>query len=506
MKCPRCQQENPVGALFCGQCGAQLEVLCFGCHAPNPPANRFCHRCGQPLATAAGSVSASTAVVTHDDPSVGEGAKRRGSTVRRRLEEDEVPDQDREPDDVGSPRSRAKPKRLCIVSRDRLRSGDFNAALRASVRPEDQLEIVMDRRHGGSSGESDPKEDRRQLRVDLALEANGFAIVPAPVDPTKDRTPLSLLLPEAPIERLSPEDPEDEERLESFQRQRSGTLIEQLLGALIGVTLAALVLSLVGQITGQSLLRQLFTGPLSGGPDQAPGQTNESFTRAQLPAVTEKPVVAETRPSTKSVPPRDADRLTPRQRETSGPSEVTGTTSREPSITSRETSPPPKETSTPPPGASTPANETGAPLKAGTDQGASGGRPRLSATARPSPSAPAPSNQVASALSPEAATPKATPTQLVGAHRAELVRGPVSRGWGDSYAVRLLDPAGKPMVGADVLLVAHMADGTVENVAMGALPEPGTYRGTVPTGRSTPVNLRVRVSTGDKFVEVPVRP
>src|SRR5881296_286043 len=318
-----------------------------------------------------------------------------------------------------------------------------------------------------------------------------------------------------------PEDDENEEQLESFQRQRSGMLIEKLLGVLSGVTLAALVLSLVGQITGQSLLSQLFTGPLSGGPDQAPGQT-------QLPAVTEKPVVAETRPartetppparpnsespsaggpaSTKSVSPRDADRLTPRQRETSGPSEVTGTTPRKPSITSRETSPPPKETSTPPPGASTPANETGAPLKAGTDQGASGGRPRLSATARPSPSAPAPSNQVASALSPEAATPKATPAQLVGSHRAELVQGPESRGWGDSYAVRLLDPAGKPMVGAYVLLVAHMADGTVGNIAMGALPEPGTYRGTVPTGRSTPVDLRVRVSTGDKFVEVPVRP
>jgi len=276
----------------------------------------------------------------------------------------------------------------------------------------------------------------------------------------------------------SPEDDEDEERLESFPRQRSGTLIEKLLGVLSGVTLAALVLSLVGQITGQSLLSQLFTGPLSGGPDQPPGQTNESFTRAQLPAVTEKPVVAETRPartetppparpngespsaggpaSTKSVSPRDADRLTPRQRETSGPSEVTGIASREPSITSRETSPPPKETSTPPSGTSTPA--------------------------------------------------KATPTQLVGSHRAELVRGPVSRGWGDSYAVRLLDPAGKPMVVAYVLLVAHMADGTVENIAMGALPEPGTYRGTVPTGRSTPVDLRVRVSAGDKFVEVPVRP
>jgi len=324
----------------------------------------------------------------------------------------------------------------------------------------------------------------------------------------------------------SPEDDENEEQLESFERQRSGMLIEKLLGVLSGVTLAALVLSLVGQITGQSLLSPLFTGALSGGPDQPPGQTNESFTPEQLPTVTEKPVVAETRPartetrpparpnsespsaggpaSTKSVSPREADRLTPRQRETSGPSEVTDTAAREPSITPKEISLPPKETSAPPPGTSTPANVTGAPPKAGTDQGASGDRPRLSATARPSPSSP--SNRVASALSPEAATSKATPPQRKGSHRAELVRGPVPRGWGASYAVRLLDPAGKPMVVADVLLVARMADGTVENVTMGALPEPGTYRGTVPTDRSTPVALRVRVSTGDKFVEVPVRP
>ena len=62
------------------------------------------------------------------------------------------------------------------------------------------------------------------------------------------------------------------------------------------------------------------------------------------------------------------------------------------------------------------------------------------------------------------------------------------------------------MVVAYVLLVAHMADGTVENIAMGALAEPGTYRGTVPTSHSTPVDLRVRVSTDDKSVEVPVRP
>jgi hypothetical protein len=57
-----------------------------------------------------------------------------------------------------------------------------------------------------------------------------------------------------------------------------------------------------------------------------------------------------------------------------------------------------------------------------------------------------------------------------------------------------------------IRLVANVADGSVEQIAMGALPEPGMYRGTLATGRSTPVNVRVRLSTGDKFVEIPVTP
>ena len=84
------------------------------------------------------------------------------------------------------------------------------------------------------------------------------------------------------------------------------------------------------------------------------------------------------------------------------------------------------------------------------------------------------------------------------------MRDPVSRGWGNSYAVRLLNASGQPVELFGVLLVAHMADGSVENIAMGALPEPGMYRGTVPTGRSTPVDLRVRVRTGDKFIQIPL--
>jgi hypothetical protein len=264
-----------------------------------------------------------------------------------------------------------QPTRLCVVSRDRLRSGAFIAALRASLRPEDQLEIIMDRRHGESSGESDPKEDRRrQRRFDLALEANGFAIVPAPVDPTKDRTPLSLLLPEAPIERFSPEDAEDEERLESilaFKRRRPGRLIPKLLAVVIGVTLAAFALSPAGQNFGKSLMSRVFQGSPSpsGDPGQPPAQTNEASTVAQSPAVTEEPVVAETQPtrteapppaspagespsaggpaSTQAVSPRDADRLTATPRETSSPPEEAGTASRETSTSPEEASIPARD-------------------------------------------------------------------------------------------------------------------------------------------------------------------
>jgi hypothetical protein len=421
-----------------------------------------------------------------------------------------------------------QPIRLCIVSRDRLRGGAFIAALQASLAPEDDLQIIVDRRRVGSSGEANLKEDRRQRQTDMALEADGFALVPVSGESAGDRTSFSPLLPDLPIERLAPEDGDDEglETIRSFRRRWSGTVIPELIGVLSGVTLAALVLSLAGQVIGQDLIGELFTRPLSSSPGQPPGQTNERFTSAQLPMVTEESLTPETRParaatppaarpsnesstvsdpaSTKSGSPRDADELTPRQRETtSGPSKLTDSASREPGTTSRETSTPPKETSIPPRSAGTPANEGDAPPDAGAGHGASIGRTRSSSAVRSSPRAPAPSNQVAHAQLP-ATTSTAAP-QSVGSHRAELVRGPVSRGWGDSYAVRLLDPAGQPMVVFEILLVAQMADGTVEKTPMGALPERGTYRATVPTGRSTPVDLRVRVSTGEKFVEIPVR-
>jgi hypothetical protein len=217
----------------------------------------------------------------------------------------------------------------------------------------------------------------------------------------------------------------------------------RVLGVLSGLTMAALVLSLAGWITGQHLISQLLTAPPWSGPGQPAEQPNESPTDGQLlPAVNERPV---TKTPKESTPARPAS--------ASSVSLLNGdrlTSQRERAATPRDT----------------------------------GGR----------------GEEVSSA-------PRApTPTQSGGPYRAELMRGPVSRGWGDSYAVRLLSSAGQPVKLSGVLLVAHMADGSVETIAMGALPEPGMYRGTVPTGRSTPIDLRVRVRTGDKFIQIPLTP
>jgi cytoskeletal protein RodZ len=217
----------------------------------------------------------------------------------------------------------------------------------------------------------------------------------------------------------------------------------RVLGVLSGLVMAALVLSLTGWITGQRLINQLLTAPPASGPGQPAEQPRGGFPGGQLlPSVSDRPVTKTPKESTASPSP------------------------------------------------ARPANEP-----------ASVEGPASANSVQP---APKPSVTSQQPLSGEAATPNTTPTPSRGQYRAELTRAPVSRGWGDSYAVRLSNSAGQPVKLSGVLLVAHMADGSVENIAMGALPEPGMYRGTVPTARSTPVDLRVRVRTGDKFIQIPL--
>src|SRR5262245_51741979 len=49
MNCSACQQENPVGSAFCGECGAALERRCPSCGSVCPPPVKFCRSCGASL-------------------------------------------------------------------------------------------------------------------------------------------------------------------------------------------------------------------------------------------------------------------------------------------------------------------------------------------------------------------------------------------------------------------------------------------------------------------------
>jgi len=48
MLCAQCQQENPAGVKFCGECGAPQTLKCPDGH--DVPGNmKFCPECGKPV-------------------------------------------------------------------------------------------------------------------------------------------------------------------------------------------------------------------------------------------------------------------------------------------------------------------------------------------------------------------------------------------------------------------------------------------------------------------------
>ncbi len=49
MKCPSCQFENPEDMIFCGECGAKIEIICPECNFSNPLQFKFCGKCGYKL-------------------------------------------------------------------------------------------------------------------------------------------------------------------------------------------------------------------------------------------------------------------------------------------------------------------------------------------------------------------------------------------------------------------------------------------------------------------------
>jgi hypothetical protein len=125
---------------------------------------------------------------------------------------------------------------LCIVSRDPLQCSELVLTLQASLDPDDEVEIVMDRRRARDvfdtkSGAAEPVsvERRHNPDVDLAVRTKGFAIVPA-----------------VPMTSRPREEPDAEERarfenIVSFKRRhesRSGRVV-----GTAGVVMVALILA-----------------------------------------------------------------------------------------------------------------------------------------------------------------------------------------------------------------------------------------------------------------------
>jgi len=398
-----------------------------------------------------------------------------------------MPEQRTDPvwlDDVESPPKYLAPKRLCIVTGDALPSREFIAALQTAVGPNEEIEIIVDRRRGGPGiAPGQPPVDRRRLpHVDVMVKMDGYAIVPVPTSPPRPpRVPDPPIAPRPverqrhPTERRSAEprpadrpaferrsfeddtdaDERELERILQFRRRHGARLGPMLLlTALVGVLVVLLLILLPAVKTLVSRTRPAAPPPAE--------RTSEPLQAAHAPSAAESP--SPPRQSGASPPPRGAE--------------------------SPETARLPEANST---------------ARAQTDTVP---RPQTDTVASIPP---APPSRVSSRPSAGIRAPdtlRGESSRFPGVPRVELVRNslPTADGKADSYVVRLSDPAGRPLAGAEVLLLASMADSTVENIMLGAGPEPGTYAGTSRPSRSVPVDLRVRMMMNDKRIEIPLRP
>jgi hypothetical protein len=450
-------------------------------------------------------------------------------------------------------------RRLCIVSRDRLDGRDFLAAVQASVQPEDYLEVIVDRRRGEPSSQWHGANDRRkQPHVDLALQESGVAIVPAATpagerrrepayrEPSpRDRTggqrfedrlvggeisqedwsawpardPFSQRASSRFASRVAtaPDDyrPEpyesslddDTERLKAIRgfrqrlrkeehppRSRLPWILAALATAVILVT-ALIALSPLGDS-----LKQAFRQSLA-----ARRSSETSRTASEAPLTASETPRASSTPRAASDTSR-APSATLRATEPATGGEPSSVPSRDTNATpARDTRELPAAHSAPAAGrragssVNEPSAESAAPQ---TSDGTAAGR-------RPRPSVSEPAPRRAAPPEPTVAPSESTGRLMTSPRFPDLPRVDVSREPGTPngiYSARIVDPAGRPLTDADVLLLARMSDGTVENVMMQFSPDRGIYRGALPATRSSIVYLRLRVITGNKRIEIPVEP
>ena len=75
MKCPKCQADNPLEALFCMKCGAKIERKCSHCGTEFPEDAIFCMKCGNKLVSQAGPI------IDESQEEIASEAERRQLTV-----------------------------------------------------------------------------------------------------------------------------------------------------------------------------------------------------------------------------------------------------------------------------------------------------------------------------------------------------------------------------------------------------------------------------------------
>jgi hypothetical protein len=336
-----------------------------------------------------------------------------------------------------------------------------------SLDPDDEVEIIPDRRRANPSeakpGAADQSstDRRRHLYVDLALKKKGYAIVPAPgANPLKIADRLAPDVARSPIERLrlgdSDEDNDELERILQLRRRHAVGMGSWL----IAMLLVSVIFVLLSQLPAVKIffMSRPRAGALSSPTPQAPLE--------HIPTVAENSSPTSQAPEAEG--PERPEAVTP---EAERPEAVKPEAVRPEAVRPRQ-------------------SREAARLR--------------DASTRPKPAL----DPVVTMPPPAAASRDVVSPRLAGPPRVDLVRNPAaaSEGRAEAYVARISDAAGQPLAGAEVSLVGSMADGTVFDTPLEPGPEPGTYRGTGPPGRSALVDLRIRVRTSDRRVEIPLRP
>jgi hypothetical protein len=415
-------------------------------------------------------------------------------------------------------------RRLCIVARDHpLLFGYLTTLLRDRPAGAEQIDLVIDRRHGPASKAAEV-ERRRPSNIDEQLRQRGFAFVAEPGETFRPRDAARI---EHTVELLAGM----EDRSWPFRRRRPRPLLERVWGQRPWRTLA--VLGAVALISTM-LAAEFRMNDLIEMDPGAPSRNRATVTKA----AEETKAAKEAPPAPRSETAAESTRAEPRQVDATAA--TTPATSRLPAVSSADRqrvpgpafSPPPEQralaAAPSPPAAETPQVQTPRPSpptrpaaetpQVQTPRPSPPTRPPTAETPRVQASRPSLSARTASARPAPTSAPPAGAPELATASptasavptssdlRIELSRRPTSAtGGGVVYLVRVTDPSGQPLPDAKVWMQAgRSASGALFETRLSPAEMPGTYRSGVVHPSTLPPDLTVRAIVGNRRVEAPV--